>query len=457
MHDGEDFITIRSSAAADGPPASHRVSPADAHLLPKLRTENAEPALRTAPGAHHWRVELVEIQGGPVPEGDLVQLGDGSGRQNSLGAVPHDLVLDRCYIHGDPGTGRKRGIALNSAATTVTGCWIDEIKLEGQDSQAIAGWNGPGPFTIVNNRLEAAGEVFLLGGSDPAIGGLVPSGIRFRANYLTRPVGWRDERWQVKNLLELKNARDVLIEGNVFENNWQAAQSGYAILFTPRNQDGHAPWSRVENVRFRNNVVRHVAAAVSILGHDSPNESGPARDIEITGNLFYDVEAHSWGGNGDFLLIGDGPSDVRIDHNTILQSGNLVSAYGGPANHPVPIAGFVFAYNIARHNEYGVHGSDHGVGNDTLSAYFPGAVFTGNVIAGGSASAYPSGNEFPSSGSFDRLFVDPSAGDFRLTAKARVPRLGDGQAAGVAMGALLRAWKAAEDGVAPALAVPRQR
>jgi hypothetical protein len=36
-------------------------------------------------------------------------------------------------------------------------------------------------------------------------------------------------RWQVKNLLELKNARRVVIEDNTFERNWAQAQSGYAI------------------------------------------------------------------------------------------------------------------------------------------------------------------------------------------------------------------------------------
>ena len=46
------------------------------------------------------------------------------------------------------------------------------------------------------------------------------------------------DSWLVKNLFELKNARNVLVERNVFENNWANGQAGYAILFTPRNQEG---------------------------------------------------------------------------------------------------------------------------------------------------------------------------------------------------------------------------
>ena len=50
------------------------------------------------------------------------------------------------------------------------------------------------------------------------------------------------QAWTVKNLVEFKNAQNVLVEGNTIENNWAAGQQGYSILFTPRNQSGTAPW-----------------------------------------------------------------------------------------------------------------------------------------------------------------------------------------------------------------------
>src|SRR4029434_11015360 len=105
-------------------------------------------------------------------------------------------------------------------------------------SQAIASWNGPGPYTIENNFLEAAGENILFGGGDPAIPNLVASDISIRFNYITKRTSWRGSSWTVKNLIELKNAQRVVIDGNVVEYCWEAAQSGYAIVFTPRNQDG---------------------------------------------------------------------------------------------------------------------------------------------------------------------------------------------------------------------------
>ncbi|RPJ84449.1 MAG: hypothetical protein EHM13_04215, partial [Acidobacteria bacterium] len=295
-------ITIRTSAGdSEVPGPLSRVTPEVAHLLPKLRSPNGEAALRTAPGASHWTVVLVEFLANAGGTGDIIRLGDGSRAQSDLSQVPHDLVIDRCYIHADPESPQKRGVALNSGRTKIANSWISDIKARGQDTQAIGGWNGPGPYTVVNNRLEAAGMGFMLGGADPSINGLVPADVWFKGNHVTRPLAWRDGPWSVKNLLELKNARNVRIEGNLFEHNWVAAQPGFAILFTPRNQDNTAPWSCVQDVTFRYNVVRHVSAALNLLGRDSPKVSDITRRLEISNNLFYDVDGSRWGGNGEFL------------------------------------------------------------------------------------------------------------------------------------------------------------
>ena len=63
----------------------------------------------------------------------------------------------------------------------------------------------------------------MFGGEDPWLEGLVPSDIEIRGNDIARPWSWWDQhpdhdgtRWTIKNLLELKNARRVLIQGNRF-------------------------------------------------------------------------------------------------------------------------------------------------------------------------------------------------------------------------------------------------
>src|SRR4029450_1082596 len=117
----------------------------------------------------------------------------GSSAQHALFQVPHDLEIDRSYIHGDPVNGHKRCVALNSASTTVSNSYIADCKRIGQDAQAIAGWNGPGPFTITNNYLEGAGENLMFGGADPTIQGLVPADIQVTDNHLAKPLRWRKE------------------------------------------------------------------------------------------------------------------------------------------------------------------------------------------------------------------------------------------------------------------------
>ena len=102
-----------------------------------------------------------------------------------MAQIAHDLAVDGFAVWAAMRwRAVKRGIALNSAATTITGSYISDIKAVGQDSQAIAGWNGPGPYTITNNYLEAAGENLMFGGADPAVPGLVPADITIKGNHV---------------------------------------------------------------------------------------------------------------------------------------------------------------------------------------------------------------------------------------------------------------------------------
>jgi len=387
---GSAYVTITSSGDLSRLPAADtRIDPSDAPLLAKIKSPNGAPAIATAPFAHHYQLQLLELPANFRGQGDVIQLGDGSSSQNTLAAVPHDLVVDRVYIHGDPTFGQKRGIALNSASTTVRNSYIAGIVSASQDAQAICGWNGPGPFTIANNYLEASGENLLFGGTDPAVPSLVPSDITIRRNQVSKPLAWRGQAWIVKNLLEFKNAQRVVVDGNILENNWQAGQSGYAVLFTPRNQGGAAPWSVVQQIQFTNNVVRHVAAAISILGNDDVAPSQQTNGITIRNNLFEDVSSARYGGTGWFVLI-IGALNVTVDHNTVFADGTSDLFADGP-----PSPGFDFTNNIVQNNAWAIMGNSASPGNGTIAAFFPGSQFLGSVIAGASPATYPGGNFYP--------------------------------------------------------------
>jgi hypothetical protein len=413
---GSNWIVIRTSNLNGLPAAGARVSPSHAAAMAKIITTAVSPAVYTAPRAHHYRFIGIEfaVAANLSLNYGVIALGDGGGTQNSLATIPHDLIIDRCYIHGNSTGDMIRGIALNSARTAILDSYIANFQSLSYDTQAIGSWNGPGPFKIVNNYLESVGENILFGGADPHIANLVPSDIEFRRNLCAKLLSWNplDSSyggipWPVKNIFELKNAQRLLLDGNIFENNWVAGQNGTAIVFTPRNQEGTAPWSVVQDVTFTNNIVRHASTGVLLLGWDYTQTSQQTRRIRIQNNLFDDIGGTRWGGNGIPFVIVDATAGVTINHNTTFHRGNVIIADGRPHTD------FVFTNNLTPHNDYGVVGSGTGVGTPSLNAYFPGFVFARNVLVGGVASNYPSNNFFPATlGNVG--FVDLAGGNYRL-------------------------------------------
>jgi len=530
-----NWIVIRTSADDALPPGNVRISPGDRNALARIESPNDQPAIRTESGTHHYKLIGIEITIAPevMLNYGIVRLGEGN--ETSASSLPHDLVFDRCYIHGNPVADISRAVALNSASTDIINSRISDIHGIGFDSQAIAGWNGPGPFNIVNNYLEAAGENVMFGGADPKIDQLVPSNIQFRSNHVFKPLSWKQgifappagvtasgssssgslmpgvtyyyliaaqgragystvatsmpsqevsltldggqfaidlgwqqvdsateyrvfrtsdspdansrswvsytangqtfsdngnpagartdlsppsaaTKWSVKNLFELKNARQVVAQGNVFENNWVDAQAGFAIQFTVRNQDGNAPWSVIEDLSFTDNVIRHSAAGINLLGRDDLHPSQQLQRADISDNFFLDIGGSQWGGNGRFLQITD-TVGVRLDHNTIFQTGNLITAYGTPNQ------GFVFTNNIGPHNQYGIIGDGIGSGNTTLDHYFPSFTMKKNIIVGAQSGKYPDKNFYPSSVS-DVGFSDMNDGNYALVSSSRFKNAG---------------------------------
>jgi hypothetical protein len=261
------------------------------------------------------------------------------------------LILDRCYVHGHAELGSRRGVLLNSASSAVIDSHVSEIHAVGADSQAVLGYNGPGPFKIVNNFLEGAAENIMFGGADPKIPDLVPSDIEIRGNHLFKPMSWRPGdpsfagvRWTVKNLLELKNAQRVLIEGNLLENVWSTA-----LVLTPRNQDGKAPWSVVQDVRFRNNIVRNTASGFAVQSSDDERQSQPAKRIAIVNNLWMGLTRTFFGmTTGRRVAL----EDLLIDHNTAIPGG--YSTYYIEGGTPPAMIRFRLTNNLMGFGSFGV-------------------------------------------------------------------------------------------------------
>lgn len=412
---GSGEIVIQSSRAAELP--AGRVNPSHSALMPKIVAPNAEQAIRTKPGAHHYKLDGIEVlpESASITLFDLVRLGDSRHAQQTLVSVPHHIKVDRCYIHGLPTSSFQRGISLNSSDTEVTRSHFSEIHGAGMDSQAVAGWNGPGPFKIIDNYLEAAGENIMFGGADSASPELMPANIEIRRNYIFKPLSWKvghptyaGKHWTVKNLLELKAAKNVVIDGNVIENNWTDGQTGIPVLFTVRNQECTASWSTIANITFTNNTVKNAEGALNFLGKD--NEAEPAfgkcpagstsvrgTDAFIGNNLFQNI-------NGPFLLL-NGFNNVTLDRNTSLQSSNLMTLYGEQSN------GFKMTNGLTIDREFGIFGDGGLIGVAALNRWTPGWAVSGNVIASPygipAGAPYPTGNSYPATLTLPADFRSP--------------------------------------------------
>ena len=156
--------------------------------MPKLRAPPPSVIVAAA-GAHHYRfvgIDVAPDEGAAVV--NLVQLGNDESDPDDL---PHHIIIDRSFLHGDNRVGTRRGIAMNARHAAVINSYVSNFKDASTDSQGIAGWNGDGPFVIANNYLEAAGENVMFGGADPSIPGLVPADIEISGNHLAKPLRWR--------------------------------------------------------------------------------------------------------------------------------------------------------------------------------------------------------------------------------------------------------------------------
>ncbi|PYV71545.1 MAG: hypothetical protein DMG97_15925, partial [Acidobacteria bacterium] len=260
-------------------------------------------------------------------------------------------------------------------------------------------------------------------GKHPDIANLIPSDIEIRRNYFFKPLSWLGSSYSVKNLLEFKCAQRVLVEGNTFQNVWLNAQAGWALLITPRSDDGLGPWENVADVTIRLNKFINVGQGIDIAGTDNYFLSGVVNRVLIENNL---ILIQNINGEDHRLLqftnpstfAAAGPNNVTVRHNT----GLILSVGGGALGASVfsEMLGakadqFDFRDNLLSNGGYGFFGSGGSVGSGALARYFTNYDMLNNVfIGGGPAGSYPANNFFPNDNSAVG-FVNFAGGDYTLT------------------------------------------
>lgn len=422
----DGWIVVRSDMQLALPPLGTRVGPAHAPLMPQLVTSNGNAVLQTASGASGWWVSGVEMtistSFASVNYG-LVLLGDGSSRQNNLASVPSDLVLDRVYIHAQPNVGTSRCVGLNSARTAVVDSYLDHCHLKGYDSQAIAGWNGPGPFRIENNALHGAGENVMFGGSDPAINGLIPSDIIVRRNHIYTPSSWKTV-WTKKNLFETKNVQRILIEENVFDGSWADAQVGFAFVLKSANQSGACTWCASRDIAVRYNLIRNVGAGFNLAAREgsSPYPVGELMTrVLLDNNVMENVDVAPYSGVASLVQVLNNVSQLTIRSNTFTSTSASQGQFLNLGTNPAATS-FNFTRNIVSLMRYGLFASGLGAGTPALQAIRTPLEFRDVVVVAAQrpSVAYPATTTFVTSLSAAQAIPNVGADEVRVRAVAQV-------------------------------------
>lgn len=328
----------------------------------------SKPNLQVNAGSFAWNGGVFN---GGINDAIIV----GSQAATAVEQQPSNVVITGAKVLA-PAAGAHRGFALHGVNITVFGCEVLGYYRVGQEAQAIWVHNGPGPYSIIDCHLEAAGENILFGGDTVNIPGCVPSDITIKHCRLTKSEAMHTNAalWKVKNSLELKNARRVVIEDNLIDGCWKGGQGGAPIVFTVRNTGatlGHDnPWVCVDQVLFQHNIVRNCKAyaAINILGHDDGGRaSEQTRNISILNNLFedspigvivnsgvtelLDISNNCFAGikDGEILMFANSgtKTKLRFNSNTGLTGSYLFFLSGGPGKGTPSLDAACSSYEVA--------------------------------------------------------------------------------------------------------------
>jgi hypothetical protein len=295
-----------------------------------------------------------------------------------------NTLLDRLRVLGDPNKGAKRGIAANGGGgCQITRCHIDDCfaTYPGSDSQAIISWDMLPGLLIEDNFLQAGSETFMLGGADSTSAERMPADVIIRKNTITKNPAWQPLPIGVKNTLELKVGRNILIEDNDISQSWGGhGQDGYIFAITVRNQGGKAPWSTLENVTIQNNRCANAAAVLIYLGTDNLQPSGTVKGFAFKGNAVTGIDPVKYTGSAKMMQFGGGGTGISLASNTFagVPMSSVIYFYGSSTYEMDAIG------NTWMKSKYGVFGEGSAVGKPgqippAWTRYVTKGTFSGNV------------------------------------------------------------------------------
>ena len=360
------WLTLATEGCSTLPAEGVRVTVAAASCFAKLVSNSVLPSLQTEGPVTNLRVIGVEFTPDPSQSVSqaIVQLGASDQTQNTLALTPSGIILDRVYVHGNPTVDDRKCVTLNVAAGAVIDSRIEQCH-SAFDAQAITLTNGPGPFKIVNNYLDASAENIAVGGA-PLWLPVVPSDFEIRHNYLHKDPSYLG-KWQTKNLIEFKEGIRVLIDGNVLENSWVDAQAGYAFVLW--DATAGCGICEAHDFTITNNLIRNVAGGWNLIMHYDATSGAPLHTLTIRNNLIIGLNQST--GNGRVMSVMDSIANLVVEHNTAI--GAYAVVLGSSLSTPAKF------YQVFRNNLFGgPYFSGYGAGSTSWNLFADGSSINTN-------------------------------------------------------------------------------
>lgn len=409
------------------PAAGTRITndPTELTNFAKLRVNlvNTEAVLADL-RAHHYRFVGIDFVAPDLTNYGLVSLTTTAIRDLDL---PHHIGFDRCHLSGSDNLDvySIRGIVGNANFLLVTGCWAEKFHgLAGSDSQALWVNAARGPFRVTNNFMSASGENVLFGGSDNGFYKLNPSDAYFNGNFWWKDTAWAQGyiKFNVKNSIEFKMGRRILVDGDIVENNWVQSQFGSTFLANLHNQSGGNPWLYLNDLHFKNVRAMAIQRGLEQLMQDYSFNSNRSQRFAFTNSLLEigGIWNPVYNSYTAAALPAQGMVDWIWDHMTTLISTPLTAGatmfmrlnMNEPAVSSIngKFARFVITNSISDTGDYNIN-SDTGDLPGSLSSRASSYLVTNNALVGG--SNFPTGNFYPANYAAV-TFNNAAAGDYSL-------------------------------------------
>ena len=390
---GSDWIYVVSSRIADLPGGGLRVSLSDSAYMPAIKSHNSASSycLSVERGASKVRFVGIDLQSGYTStsgsQPGLVRIGWGGSGDAT------DIIFDRCLIRGTTTGNCYSGIVwYYSDRSALINSHVTEFHTINGESQGVWPRNDCTRVLVENNYIAAASISFFTGDNDVTV---PVEDLVVRGNLITKEASWNPNDpsysgydWLIKNVFELKGCSRVLVEGNVFENQWLDGQfNGGAFQLTPRG-------AAVNDVKIVNNIIRNCAHGANINNADKS-----ILRMRISNNVFYKPALtlqggaayyHMWITSGYYGAI----NYLRIDHNTFTQSAGRNDVLGVIRHELSPgnkyILNLKVDHNIWDNGYNSIIGSSTAVGRPSAEAFCTDYIYQNNGMW-----RYPYWNPWP--------------------------------------------------------------